>query len=155
MAVMPVLAQFLRRHRVLAADTMIFIYHLQDHPRYVPATQVILDAWEAGSHQGVTSIISLAEVLVKPLRDRNEVAAEDYRRLLTTFPNLRLHEVNRSIAEMAARLRAIHGQPMPDMIQLATAVIAGATGFVSNDPMFKRIKDLEILILDDVLPARR
>ena len=66
MAVMPVLAKFLRRHRVLAADTMVFIYHLQEHPRYVPATQVILDAWEAGSHQGVTSIISLAEVLVKP-----------------------------------------------------------------------------------------
>lgn len=155
MAVMPILAQFLRRHRVLAADTMVFIYHLQEHPRYVPATQVILDAWEAGSHQGVTSIISLAEVLVKPLRDGNDVAAEDYRRLLTTFPNLRLCDVNRSIAEAAARLRAVHGQPMPDMIQVATAVIAGATGFVSNDPTFKRVKDLEVLILDDVVPARR
>ena len=50
MAVMPILAQFLRRHHVLAADTMIFIYHLQDHPRYVSATQVVLDSWEAGSH---------------------------------------------------------------------------------------------------------
>jgi len=155
MAVMPVLAQFLRRHRVLAADTMIFIYHLQEHPRYVPATQVILDAWEAGSHQGVTSVISLAEVLVKPLRDGNNVAAEDYRRLLTTFPNLRLCDVNQSVAEAAARLRAVHGQPMPDMIQVATAIIAGATGFVSNEPAFKRIKDVEVLILDDVVPARR
>ena len=155
MAVMPILAQFLRRHRVLAADTMVFIYHLQEHPRYVPATQVILDAWEAGSHQGVTSIISLAEVLVKPLRDGNDAAADDYRRLLTTFPNLRLCDVNQSIAEAAARLRAVHGQPMPDMIQVATAVMAGATGFVGNDPAFKRIKDLEILILDDVVPARR
>jgi hypothetical protein len=44
---------------------------------------------------------------------------------------------------------------MPDMIQVATAVIVGATGFVSNDPTFKRIKDLDILILDDVVPARR
>jgi predicted nucleic acid-binding protein len=109
MAVMPILAQFLRRHRVLAADTMVFIYHLQEHPRYVPATQVILDAWESGSHQGVTSIISLAEVLVKPLRDGNDAAADDYRRLLTTFPNLRLCEVTRSIAEAAARLRAVLG----------------------------------------------
>jgi predicted nucleic acid-binding protein len=155
MAVMPILAQFLRRHHVLAADTMIFIYHLQDHPRYVSATQVILDSWEAGSHQGVTSIISLAEVLVKPLRDGNNVAAEDYRRLLTTFPNLRLYDVNRGIAEAAARFRAVHGQPMPDMIQVATAIIAGATGFITNDPAFKRIEDVEILILDDVVPARR
>jgi len=43
MAVRPLLVQFLRRHRLLAADTMVFIYHLQDHPRYVPATQVIRD----------------------------------------------------------------------------------------------------------------
>jgi len=154
-ALRPSLGQFLKRHHVVAADTMVFIYHLQEHPRYISATQVILDAWEAGSHQGVTSIISLAEVLVKPLRDGNDVAAEDYRRLLTTFPNLRLCDVSRSIAEAAARLRAAHGQPMPDMIQVATAVMAGATGFVSNDPAFKRIKDLEILILDDVVPARR
>jgi hypothetical protein len=44
---------------------------------------------------------------------------------------------------------------MPDMIQVATAIIAGATGFIANDPAFKRIKDLEILMLDDVVPARR
>lgn len=155
MAVMPALAQFLRRHRVFGVDTMVFIYHLQEHPRYVPATQAILEAWEGRSHQGVTSIISLAEVLVKPLRDGNEGAAEEYRRLLTTFPNLRLYDVNRSIAEAAARFRAVHGQPMPDMIQVATAVIAGATGFVSNDPAFKRVKDLEVLILDEVTSARR
>ena len=44
---------------------------------------------------------------------------------------------------------------MPDMVQVATAVVAGATGFVSNNPTFERIKDLGILMLDDVVPARR
>ena len=155
MALRRALGQFLKRHRVVAADTMVFIYHLQEHPRYIPATQVILDAWEAGSHQGVTSILTLAEVLVRPLRDRNEEAVEDYRRLLTTFPNLRLIEVGRGIVELAARLRATHGLPMPDMIQAATALTAGATGFISNDAGFKRVKDLDILLLDEVAPARR
>jgi len=83
------------------------------------------------------------------------VAAEEYRRLLTTFPNLRLCEVSRSIAEAAARLRAAYGLPLPDMIQAATAMAAQATGFVTNDPSFKRVEDLEILILDDVVPVRR
>lgn len=41
------------------------------------------------------------------------------------------------------------------MIQTATAMIAGATGFISNDPGFKRVKDLDVLILDEVIPARR
>lgn len=155
MAVRQAMARFLERHRVLGVDTMVFIYHLQEHPRYVSATRVILDAWEKGSHRGVTSVISLAEVLVKPLRDGNAEAAEDYRRLLTTFPNLRLLDVSRGIAEAAARLRAAHGLPMPDMIQAATAVTAGATGFISNDPGFKPIQGLEVLILDDVIPSRR
>lgn len=154
MALKPALGQFLKRHRAVAADTMVFIYHLQEHPRYVPATQVILEAWEKGAPQGVTSVITLAEVLVKPFRGGNQVATEDYRRLLTTFPNLRLVEVSRNVAELAARLRAAHGQPMPDMIQAATALISGATGFISNDPAFRRLKDLEILILDDVVSAR-
>ena len=155
MAVSAALARFLRRHRIVGADTMIFIYHLQDHPRYVSATQAILEAWEGGSHQGITSVLSLAEVLVKPLRDGNKEAADEYRRLLTTFPNLRLVEVSRGIAELAAKLRAAHGLPMPDMIQLATALTTGATGFISNDSGFRRVKDLEILLLDEAVPARR
>jgi predicted nucleic acid-binding protein len=155
MAVRSALSRFLRRHRVFAADTMVFIYHLQEHPRYSAATQVLLAAWEGGTHRGVASVISLAEVLVKPLRDGNAGAAEDYRRLLTTFPNLRLLEVNQSIAEAAAQLRAAYGLPMPDMIQAATAVAAGATGFVTNDPAFRRVEGLEVLILDDVIQLRR
>lgn len=154
MAVRLALARFLRRHRVLAADTMVFIYHLQDHPRYGPTTHVLLEAWEAGSHQGVTSIIPLAEVLIKPLRDGNEIAAEDYRRLLTTFPNLRLVEVTQRIAEVAAGLRAAHGLPMPDALQAATAITAGAGGFITNDSALKRVRDLDVLILDEVIPAR-
>jgi len=155
MAVSPALARFLRQHRVVGTDTMVFIYHLQAHPRYVPAAQTILDAWEGGPHQGITSVLSLAEVLVKPLRDGNKEAADDYRRLLATFPNLRLIDVSRGIGELAARLRAAHGLPMPGMIQVATALTAGATGFISNDAEFRRVKDLEILLLDDVVPARR
>jgi len=155
MAVSHALSRFLRQHRVVGADTVVFTYHLQDHPRYVPATQAILDAWEGGSHQGITSILSLAEVLVKPLRDGNKEAADDYRRLLTTFPNPRLIDVSRGVGELAARLRAAHGLPMPDMMQVATALTAGATGFISNDAGFRRVKDLEILLLDDVVPARR
>ncbi len=31
---------------------------------------------------------------------------------------------------------------------------AGATGLVSNDSAFKRVKGIEVLILDDVVAAR-
>ncbi len=133
---------------------MVFIYHLQDHPRYAMATQAIMDAWESGSAQGLTSVISLAEVLVKPLREKRQQAADDYRRLLRAFPNLRLLALTADIAEEAARLRALHGLALPDMIQIASAVAEGAGGFVTNDPALQRITEIEVLLLDDVCPER-
>lgn len=155
MAVSARLSRFLHHHRVLAVDTMILAYHLQDHPRYAPATRGILKSWEGGSHRGVTSVLSLAEVLVKPLRDGDHVAAAEYRRVLTRLPNLRFLDVGQDIAQTAARLRAAHGLALPDAVQMATALAGGATGFISNDPEFKRVKDVEVLLLDEVAPARR
>lgn len=149
------LSAFLKRLRVVAAGTMVFIYHLQDHPRYVPATRVILDAWRTGSHQSVTSALSRAEMLVRPLKGGEPDVAEDYRRVLTTFPNLRLVDVDRAVAGLAARLRALQGLQLPDAIQAATAIVCGATAMVANDPVFRRVKGGEILLLGEVAPAAR
>ncbi len=38
-----------------------------------------------------------------------------------------------------------------DAFQAATAVTAGATALLSNDAIFRRILDLEIAILDEML----
>ncbi len=155
MAVSRRFARFLNRHRVVAVDTNVFIYHLQQHPRYLPVTRDLLGAWERGSHRGVTSVVSLSEVLVKPLRESDHAAAEEYRNLLATFPNLGLLGVTRNIAEGAARIRAIHGLDLPDAIHIATAVTGGATGFISNDPAFRRVRDIEVLLLDEAVAVRR
>lgn len=53
------LRPFLRRHRVMGADSMVFIYHLEDHPRYAPITQVIFDDWERGTSPGATSVVTI------------------------------------------------------------------------------------------------
>jgi hypothetical protein len=69
---------------------MVFIYHLEDHPKYAQVTETIFESWEAGRTSGVSSIITLLEILVKPKREGNLEAARDYREMLTTFPNLHL-----------------------------------------------------------------
>jgi len=71
--------------------------------------------------------------------------------LLSTFPNLEWIAPNLEISDLAAKFRALHRLRTPDALQAATAVHAGATGFVTNDPVFERVKTFETLLLDKVL----
>jgi len=59
-------------------------------------------------------------------------------------------EATLEIADCAARLRADFNLRTPDAIQAATAICREATGFISNDPVFRRIPALDTLLLDDL-----
>jgi len=54
-------------------------------------------------------------------------------------------------ADLAARLRADYRLRTPDALQAATALRAHATGFVTNDPVFARIKEFKTAVLDQFL----
>jgi predicted nucleic acid-binding protein len=55
------------------------------------------------------------------------------------------------IAVRAAEIRANHRLPTPDALQAATALHANAAGLVTNDSIFKRVAELDVLLLDDCL----
>jgi predicted nucleic acid-binding protein len=141
---------FLGRHECVAADSMVFIYHLQAHDRYSPATSALLRSWDRGEVRDVTSVITPLEVLVRPKRLGLREVERDYRRLLFACPNLRVVSVTEAIAGLAAELRARHDLPTPDAIRLATALDARATGFVTNDRRLATTRGIEVLVLDDV-----
>jgi predicted nucleic acid-binding protein len=147
------LQDFLRRHPVIALDSSIFIYHLEDHPRYAPLTEIIFNALEKGMNKGVTSFLTLMEILVKPKREGLLQGALDYEYYLTTFPNLTFYEMGLDIARKASDLRSSERIKSPDAIQLATAILYGATAFLTNDKTFERVKGVDILILDKLLKS--
>ncbi|HDL85995.1 MAG TPA: PIN domain-containing protein [Candidatus Acetothermia bacterium] len=145
--------KFLAQHERIGVDTMVFIYHLQDHPTYAPLTYVIFEAWEKGRNFGITSVITMLEILVKPKRDGNFEATRDYEELLTTYPNLSILDVDLQVAILAADLRAKYAIRTPDALQIATAVCAGASGFITNDEQLKQVAEegIEVLLLDDLV----
>jgi predicted nucleic acid-binding protein len=57
------------------------------------------------------------------------------------------------IADSSAHLRADLNLRTPDAIQASTAIYSAATGFISNDPVFRKVQALDVLILDDLLDA--
>jgi predicted nucleic acid-binding protein len=137
--------------QLLALDTMVFVYHLQAHPRYAGATTTILDALEKNTATAVASVISLLEVLVHPYRKGHAELARRYRSLLAGLPGLRFVPLDEEIADLAARLRAEQGLGAADAAVVATAVQAGATLFVTNDRRLKRRRlPVRLLLLDDI-----
>lgn len=138
----------LQRHQRIALDSSILIYQLEANPKYIALTDVVF-AWLAlpRSH-AVTSAITMTEVLVPPYRKFDQKLADNFYGLLSTYPNLEWIPVDLEIADLAARIRAQHSLRTPDAVHAATAVQARATAFLTNDPVFERIRNFDTLILD-------
>ena len=142
---------FLRRYRRIALDTSVFIYQLEANPRYVALADCIFSWIEKPGHEAVTSTITMTELLVPSYRDKDEDRVDAFYGLLSTYPNLRWIAPDLETADLAAKLRAQYRLRTPDALQAATAIRAQATGFVTNDPAFARIGELETVVLDRML----
>ncbi len=146
------LQQALAGHHLISVDTMVWIYLLDEHPRYADLATAVFALIEQGTVQGVTSTLTLAEILTAPARAGNTQALQDYELYVTNFPNLQLMPPNVEIARQTALVRASTGLKMPDAIQIATAIQAGATALVSNDKQWRNKVDKPVLVLlDDYL----
>lgn len=105
---------------------------------------------EDGQFQGIASALVLLESLVGPFRRANDQAVEAAQ-FIQNFPNLDLRSVTGEIAIQAARIRADYDLRAPDALHAATAMHADADAMLTNDHAFKRLPDLEILYLDELI----
>ena len=71
--------------------------------------------------------------------------------LLATFPRLDWTPPDLNTAGLAARLRADYRMRTPDALQAATALESNATGFVTDDVIFKRVQGFEALVLEELI----
>ncbi|HXO36434.1 MAG TPA: PIN domain-containing protein [Candidatus Acidoferrales bacterium] len=143
--------QLLRRHRRIALDTSVFIYQLEANAKYLSLTDAVFAWVERTGHEAVTSTITMTELLVPSYRDNNEHGVDEFYGLLSTYPNLRWMAPDLEAADMAARLRATYKLRTPDALQAAIAILAQATGFITNDPIFLRVVEFETALLDQFL----
>lgn len=147
------LAEFLARHRKIGLDTSVFIFQVEENPKYFELVNPIFVWLEGTRARAVTSTITMLEVLVQPYRLADMDRVNKFYALLSTYPHLEWSAPTLIIADLAARLRAEHNLKTPDALQIATALAGQATGFISNDPVFQRVADLEVVILDKWLAA--
>jgi predicted nucleic acid-binding protein len=136
------------RGATVGLDTAPLIYLIERHPVHAAKLKPFFAAAERQEFRIVTSLVTLLEVLVHPLRNRREDLAREYREILLRSPSLAALPLGEEIAEEAARLRASHGIKTPDAIQLATAKAAGATWFLTNDGDLPSLPGISLLVVD-------
>ncbi len=139
-----------QRQRI-GLDTNVFIYFLEGHPRYGVWCATLFDLIERGQNPAVTSTVTLLELLVQPYRDQKEELTQKIFALSTTYPKLEWVSLTMNLADRAAELRARYRLSTPDALQLATAIGHKAVRFYGNDHGLRRVKEIECLIVDDLV----
>jgi len=112
--------------------------------------QELLAGVQAGRQTAITSTITVMELTVRPWQVGQPAVAREYEALLIHFPHLALADVTRDVARRAAQLRVRYRLRPADALQVATALVHGATAFVTNDRQLTRLSPvLDIIILDN------
>jgi predicted nucleic acid-binding protein len=131
----------------LAIDTAIFIYFIEEEPRFLPLVVPLFEEADAGRRELVTSSVTLLEVLVVPYRSGAVQLAERYELLLTRSRGVRMTDITRDQLRAAAQLRAATGMKTPDALQIASAIGAGCRTFLTNDRAVPSVPGLRIVQL--------
>lgn len=130
-------------------DTAPLIYFIEEHPKY---STILDELFLSNDHsfRFSTSVITLTEVLVLPLREGKIHLAQKYETILVNSDSITLLEINAPIAKTTARLRADYNLRTPDAIQIASAICSNADYFLTNDKKLKSIKEIKVITLDDL-----
>lgn len=133
----------------LALDTPPVIYFVKTHAQYDALVTEVFQRINEGWIIGVTSVITVTEVLVLPLKQGNTALASEYWDLLTNSANMQLISIDPETAKVAADLRARYNLRTPEALQLAAAIRAGCEAFLTNDATLKKVTELKVLVLSE------
>ena len=79
----------------VGVDTAIFIYFIEEHPRFLPLIEPLFREVDAGRIELLTSALTLLEVLVVPYRSGDHLLADRYESILTRSRGVRMQDISR------------------------------------------------------------
>ena len=136
--------------QLLGFDSSPVIYFVEAQPIYAPLMAELFQRIGHGQLVGMTSMITLVEVLTQPRAKGDAQLSDAYRDLLLASTYFQTVPIDTSIAELAADLRASYGLHTPDALQIAVALAEGCEAFLTNDARLRRVAELPILLVDDL-----
>jgi predicted nucleic acid-binding protein len=136
-------------------DSAPLIYYIERHSRFSRVAEELFEALDQGTARGLTSVLTLVEVLTKPFRNGREDIAREYREVLTEAVGITLSPIDGELCNQAARLRAKYQWlRTPDAIQVACSLQHKADLIVTNDERWKRLTEIPVIVLQDYAGAK-
>ncbi len=146
------LSDELTQYDTVFIDTAPIIYYIEAHSQFGPLVKEVVNTFQSGKLRAFSSVITLTEVLPKPVEAGDERLAKRFTDFLKYGRNFNLLEISANIAERAGSLRGKYlDLKTIDAIQISTAIEVGVDAFITNDKKLKQIKEIEILVLKDYL----
>lgn len=136
------------RYNRIGLDTNVLIYYIEEHPVFLKKVEPLIDKIVEGRATGITSYVTLLELLVKPIKERRFDLVEQYKEILTNELDMVL--LDESVSLKAAELRAKYGIKTPDAIQLASVISKKGEVFITNDERLDVVKEIKVLTLNDL-----
>lgn len=128
--------------RRIYIDSNPIIYLVEQYPRFNDVLSELFGLIDSAQILATTSELTVAEVLVKPIRDQLSGLQQSFEQRLQTSGGLIVAEIDRPILVRAAEIRAVQTTlRLPDAIHLATALETDCKVFLTND---QRIKSAEL-----------
>jgi predicted nucleic acid-binding protein len=59
--------------------------------------------------------------------------------------------IDATVGRAAAEMRVKYNLKLPDALQIATAIVAGCDVFLTNDSALKRVQELSVVIIGEVV----
>jgi predicted nucleic acid-binding protein len=124
---------------VFYLDSMTFIFAVEGEPSVSERATALLDALRKHPGSGLTSELTLAEVLVGSKHSLEPLLRRAYLDLVVWSSFINLIPISRNVLYESATLRSAHKRThgrklsLPDAIHLVTAIQGGCRYFVSHD----------------------
>jgi len=147
-----ILSEALGEIKTIFLDTAPVIYFIEAHHQFGPLVKQVVELMNENRIQAFTSVLTLSEVLPKPVETGNDELVEKFKTYLKSGSNLTLLPIGEAIGETAGVLRGKYPYlKTVDAVQIAAALDAEADAFLTNDKKLSGIKEIKIIVLSDYL----
>ena len=129
-------------------DSAPLIYFIEKNPLYLQLVQPFFEAVERGDIEIVTSLLTLTEVLVHPLRRGDQMLAQQYSRILLNASHVRTLAISPELPSRRPFFVRVGGTKHRTQFNSPLRRPLMLKFFITNDEALNNASGLQVMVLN-------